>query len=315
MARGVDGRLGLLKCAKPYLVGGVQPVPCGQCGECRVRLKLEAVFRAQLELADFQARGLSASVWTLTLAPAHVPALGSLSRGHTRSFVRRVTVQFKRKFGIKVRAWGPGEYGDRGGRPHYHLVLFGVDARNPSHVEVARSCWCVGRGSERDALGRVYVDDAARSGVMEYLAAYCVKKWNRPTVEELRGRLPEFMVWPQRPPLGGAFADVLVRALDTQHGRAEVARLGQDVPLVVRQSGRVKVIPRTLRRRVRSRLGLDEPAAKAVRALHQSVRLRGDMAEFVGDWYSRAAHADVEGIDQAQRRRRVFASAKRSRSL
>lgn len=311
MGRAADGRLGMLKCIKPFMVDGATPVRCGGCTECRVFNKLQAVLRAQLELGASEARGVQTSVWTLTYAPEFLPPNGDVSREDSTGFRKRLQVEMQRKFSIRVRVWGPAEYGDQSMRPHYHFILYGVDVFNSAHCAVVRAAW------SRDgvSMGMCHADYAGRDGVMEYLAGYCVKKWNRPC-DQLKGHVPEFVVWPQRPPLGGALADALVASLSDAVGQAQVAALGQDVPGAIRYGPRLVALPRTLRRRARALLGLDTPEAKAARAAAQSIRNRVARAWFEGgDWLDPQAHVDLAGIDQAQSRRKVFSSSKRKRSL
>lgn len=273
-------------------------------------MKVEVTARAGFELGATQALGRSALVATLTYSPAHLPAGGNVSRLDARSFCKRVQELAQKRLGFKVRLWGVAEYGERLARPHFHIVVFGLDVFSGVHRQVVLDAWS--RGGE--LLGQVHFDDASKSGVFEYIAGYTMKKLTR-ECDELEGHIPEFVIWPQRPPLGGGLADSLAEALSTSVGRAEVARRGQDAPGRVRVGGKSVSIGRTLLRRVRKKLGLDEPGPKAMRELVSKVRLDSARGRFEGDWYDPDAHVDQAGIEHAEARRRLWSGSKRKRSL
>lgn len=266
--------------------------------------------RAGFELGATQALGRSALVANVTYAPAHLPPGGNVSRPDASRFCKRVKELALKRLGFKVRLWGVAEYGGDLQRPHCHIVVFGLDVFSAAHRQVVLDAWS--RGGE--LLGHVHFDDASKSGVFEYIAGYTLKKMTR-VCDELEGHIPEFVIWPQRPPLGGGLADALVEALKTPAGRAEIARRGQDVPGRVRVGGKSVSIGRTLVRRVRKQLGLDEPGPKAVRELVDKVRLDAARARFDGEWSDRFAHVDQPAVDRAEARRRLWSVSKRKRSL
>jgi hypothetical protein len=59
---------------------------------------------------------------TLTYAPEHLPAFGQLVPRDVKAFVRRVVECFG-----PTRYFLVGELGEADFRPHYHVILFGVD--------------------------------------------------------------------------------------------------------------------------------------------------------------------------------------------
>lgn len=310
MARKANGRLGLLQCKSPFLVRGCTPVRCGRCTECRLVKKRELIWRARWELAHWASQGLGALVATLTYAPEFLPAGGNVSHADATQWRKRVQLEFARKFGLRVRHWGVAEYGGNTQRAHMHLVVFGVKPGDARHRQVLVDAW------SRDGrpMGGVMLDDASNPGVFDYVAGYCLKKMTAPC-EELSGRVPEFGVFPQRPPLGGCVADGIARALDNEVGREACERNGTDVPGMLKVGGKSVVLPRTLRRRARRLLGLDSDEAKGKRAEWQACRDRYARVHFEGDWSDPAAHVDQAGIDAARSRRAVWMSGKRKRCL
>lgn len=62
----------------------------------------------------------------LTYAPAHVPDGYKLSKADYQGFIKRLRTKIKRQgFNGKIKYYIGGEYGPKGGRPHYHIIIIG----------------------------------------------------------------------------------------------------------------------------------------------------------------------------------------------
>ena len=98
--------------AKPHTES--RDIDCGVCIDCRIRKSRDWAIRAYHE----QAMHKRSCFVTLTYAENPVT-------------LRRLDVQlfFKslRNAGFKFSYFGCGEYGDKTLRPHYHIILFGID--------------------------------------------------------------------------------------------------------------------------------------------------------------------------------------------
>lgn len=172
-----------MKCFKPYFrhffgYKNALPLPCGHCLACRYNQSRDWALRIELESLKYDIQDIS--FITLTYDREHLPYNSSLEPPELQSFVKRL-----RKQGHTFRYFACGEYGDLRGRPHYHLVLFGVKADNLMSLGVPRTDWLkgirptpVGRGfREAWTYGFVDVQKAAtRSGLSKYVAAYVAKK-------------------------------------------------------------------------------------------------------------------------------------------
>lgn len=143
-------------CAYRRLVGrGAQArrVPCGQCEACRARVAREWAWRGMAEYGEH----LTASWCTLTYAPQYCPP--TLVKADLVDVVREL------RRSLSFRFLGCGEYGERRSRPHYHLVCFGVAARQL-------------RSALEDGIwkrGIIDVDDVTPD-VVSYVAGYVQKK-------------------------------------------------------------------------------------------------------------------------------------------
>ena len=94
-------------------------IPCGQCIGCRLERSRQWAIRCIHEASLF---GNNNVFVTLTYRPADLPKDGSLDYRHFQLFMKRL----RKKFGSGVRFYMCGEYGDEGGRPHYHAILFNL---------------------------------------------------------------------------------------------------------------------------------------------------------------------------------------------
>lgn len=89
-------------------------VPCGKCTECQEQYSNEWAFRAVQE-ASFHSESCF-----VTLTYENNPVM--LQPDDLTKFLKRLR---RRIEPIKIRYFACGEYGSKGLRPHYHLLIFG----------------------------------------------------------------------------------------------------------------------------------------------------------------------------------------------
>lgn len=163
-------------------------LPCGRCIGCRRRHAQDWSLRCTLESFEHRA----ASWVTLTYDPKHVPP--GVSREHLSGYLKRLRVSLAPR---RVRFFGSGEYGDTTGRPHYHVILYGVAQGEP---EAARA-W---------PFGHVRHDPLSPAAIA-YVAGYVSKKYGAdrdqeyvdPETGELLIRTRAFLQMSRRPGIGG----------------------------------------------------------------------------------------------------------------
>lgn len=127
-----------MKCFHPYKdkFGGV--FPCGQCMPCRINRTREWTIRLLHEYDAFDHKGLFV---TLTYDSDSLPSDKSLHKDHLQKFIKRLRKNLNGRF---IKYFACGEYGKKGsditpfGRPHYHLILFGVDLDDS---EIIKKSW------------------------------------------------------------------------------------------------------------------------------------------------------------------------------
>lgn len=162
---------------------------------------------------------------TLTYSQEHLPTGSNLSKRHVQLYLKRLREDVEPR---RVRYFCSGEYGERLGRPHYHLALFG--ALVPREI---REAW---------GLGIVDIRELGPESA-GYICGYILKSGivSRTKAGE---REPEFRLMSRRPGIGGEAGDVLadqfLRALP-----------GEDMPAAFRMGGKLWPLGRYLRDRMR----------------------------------------------------------------
>lgn len=172
-------------------------VPCGQCIGCRLKYSREWAARCVFEAKQHSAN----SFITLTYSPENLPSDGSLHYEHFQLFMKRLRKAVDLEYGVKVRFFMCGEYGDQFSRPHYHAILFGFDFPDKQlwsfrhnnrlyRSPLLERLWPFGFSS----IGEVTFESAA------YVARYCTKKIKGKAAESYyKDREPEFSNCSRKP--------------------------------------------------------------------------------------------------------------------
>lgn len=175
-------------------------VPCGKCSGCKLEHSRQWALRCLHEKKLHKA----SAFLTLTYDDAHLPPGSTLVKSDLQNFMKRT----RNHFGVGVRFFACGEYGEKYGRPHYHVLLLShafEDARqvrqNSSDATEYKTytsatlstLWTAGN----TLIGDVTFHSAA------YVARYCMKKITGPSADgHYKGRQPEFIVMSRRPGIG-----------------------------------------------------------------------------------------------------------------
>lgn len=177
-------------------------LPCGQCVGCRLEKSRQWAVRC---LHENKMHETSCFV-TLTYSDDYLPDGGTLVKRDLQLFMKRL----RKSRHEKVRFYACGEYGETTFRPHYHLLLFGIDfpdkrlckrdARGLEYFSSAElgEVWPYGR----NVIGAVTFESAA------YVARYVMKKVTGDAAEyHYGGREPEFVLMSRRPGIGATWLE------------------------------------------------------------------------------------------------------------
>lgn len=105
---------------KPVYMTKKVTVACGKCVECLKKRSEEWSFRIMDECSCWQENCFI----TLTYNDLHLPENGTLVKRDLQLFMKDLRSYLWRKYERRVRFFGCGEYGKKGKRPHYHVIIF-----------------------------------------------------------------------------------------------------------------------------------------------------------------------------------------------
>lgn len=178
--------------------------------------------------------------------------VGSLEPQHLTAFLRAFR---KLVAPIKIRYYAVGEYGEKNGRPHYHIALFGwPSCRNPQHRGYCRCAACKPISS---AWGRGFIVNLPLElASARYIARYTIKKMTRTDDPRLGDRHPEFARMSLRPGIGFGVLEMLAATIR----RYNLLTPEGDVPFSLKHGTTQHPLGRYLRRKLRKHMGLDERA-------------------------------------------------------
>lgn len=102
-------------------------VPCGRCPECKQKWRTQLAQRVRYELDKYSV--FEKCFITLTVDNDHIDEVfpnGSLDHSYFQKFIKRLRRHLEyRGYTKKIKYLVAGEYGEKEGRPHFHLILFG----------------------------------------------------------------------------------------------------------------------------------------------------------------------------------------------
>lgn len=100
------------------------PIKCNNCDLCRLNRANQWVTRIICEFKTSNQQGIKID---LTYSPKHVPEDYTLRKADYQNFINKLRQQIYRDTGKRAnfKYYIGGEYGPKGGRPHYHLIIIG----------------------------------------------------------------------------------------------------------------------------------------------------------------------------------------------
>lgn len=144
-------------------------VPCNHCISCRIAYAREWSVRLMNEYETSFGKG---SFITLTYSDDNLPSDMSIHKDELQRFFKRL----RKKLGKhKIKYYACGEYGEKGHRPHYHAIVFGLSVMDMSIV--LPDCWKLGFYK----IMPVYYESC------KYVCQYVMKKYNGDVAKEVYG--------------------------------------------------------------------------------------------------------------------------------
>ena len=206
----------------------VFPIPCGRCIGCRLDYSRKWADRLLAELTCHD----KACFITLTYSTENLPKRNEytdpvtgevlpsprhpLNKEHVQLFMKRL----RKKFGNGIRFYAVGEYGSEENtcRPHYHIILFGVDFADDRQFHFNKNGFAHWTSptlydylpaEESNSLWKYGQCDIANVSWQScaYVARYCTKKLKGDAAKayEYYNYTPEFALMSRRPGIGSQF--------------------------------------------------------------------------------------------------------------
>lgn len=198
-------------------------IPCGKCIGCRLDYSRAWADRLTMESLDYP----KDKVWFLTLtydddhlpSPSPIVQVSSLVPRDLELFMKRLRERWCRVYGAShIRFYGAGEYGSTTFRPHYHLILYGLELYDLVFHSANFDGDPLYSSSELDEVwGNGFTLVAPFSwNTAAYTARYVVKKLKGPNAMNYyksAGLVPEFVRMSRRPGIGSRFLNVNLERL------------------------------------------------------------------------------------------------------
>lgn len=201
----------------------IVPVPCGKCDGCRADRSKKWADRMLMEYNSPRCNRKALFV-TLTYDNDHITLVECTDGVSRPTLVPRDVQLFMKRLRKKFpcRFYLSGEYGDTTFRPHYHLILFGIDSFGDDipwtglsedgkalyMSPTLQSIWKNGNALYSPANWKTFA----------YVARYVLKKQFNSDLgnyEVYKGRVPPFSRCSRRPGIGADFFDASELELST----------------------------------------------------------------------------------------------------
>lgn len=182
-------------CINPIEIKG-HKFPCGRCMPCRLNRTAEWTLRLSYELQCWETAAFVTLTYNDTFVPKAENGRLTLVKSDLQKFIKRL----RKNSGLKLKYFAVGEYGsaEKTHRPHFHLIIFGLNPLNQKHRDFISEAWpfCDQElwtyRRRHNAIDVVNVHDIA------YVCGYVQKKlYGHLADKEYDGILPPFSVMSQ----------------------------------------------------------------------------------------------------------------------
>lgn len=157
-------------CVNPITIernGMFYSVPCGRCFSCVNRYVNDWNLRLRYEM---QRHNNVCNFVTLTYNDDNLPKDNMLNKDDIIKFFKRLRINSDREYGVKLKYILTGEYGSLRNRPHYHMLLFGMNKIKSNYVNQAAI------NIIRKSWGKGFIDsDYFFSNNVNYIFKYIIK--------------------------------------------------------------------------------------------------------------------------------------------
>lgn len=177
---------------KPVYMTKKVTVACGKCVECLQKRSEEWSFRIMDECSMWRDNCFV----TLTYNDENLPQNGTLVKSDLQKFLKRLRRAVEP---VKIRFFACGEYGSKGMRPHYHVIVFNWCPSDMKFFKTDKSGCELFRSATIEKLWTFGFSSVGKVTLQS--AKYCSKYMQK--LNTLRdGCIPPYTVMSNRPGIG-----------------------------------------------------------------------------------------------------------------
>lgn len=192
-------------------------IPCGKCESCRLTYSKEWMQRCMLEQRAWKYN----EMLTLTYDEEHVPKtqgtdlttgvvdeVNTLRKKDVQDFMKRLRKYWSTHYNEdNIRFFMCGEYGEKYGRPHYHMLMFNFNVRDKKFYKKSQKGFDMFHSQIiEDIWGKGHIElNAISPESCAYVARYVLKKQkgkNSKEYYEIQGKVPEYTNCSRMPGIG-----------------------------------------------------------------------------------------------------------------
>ncbi len=202
--------------------------PCGNCTPCKLTRLQEWTCRLLLEA--------KLNLWTyyitLTYSETDLPYTGDLHKSDLQDFLKRL----RKNTQCKLRYFAVGEYGDKKGRPHYHLLIFTnrefilktrYNTKKKKHICIDsdfHQAWLTNSFVDVDSL----IGSKSHRYVSQYVSGYVLKKLSKSELERDKNRVKPFILSSRGRTAGGGIGGEYAKIIANRLKKHRIGLPGTD---------------------------------------------------------------------------------------
>jgi len=189
-----NGKRSIIFTPKGGLIDRPLSIPCTKCIGCRLERSRQMAVRCTHEAQMHE----NNCFLTLTYNNQHLPKDQSVDIKETQKFLKRL-----RKKAGPLRFFACGEYGEKLGRPHYHILIFGHDFSDKKLYKISDENKLYTSDSLEKIWGKGFclIGDVSFESAA-YVARYVAKKITGPKALQHYKKLINGVYQPVKPEFG-----------------------------------------------------------------------------------------------------------------
>jgi len=183
-----------MKCTHPMVIDTLGiTTRCGKCRPCRIEKARQWSVRIVHEAEYHEDNAFV----TLTYNEEHLPTFQHLDQNHLTLYFKKLRRRVEPRI---IKYYACGEYGERNGRPHYHMILFGIKICNECRIcskHYRRSSTAPKKTTDCHHLEKAWGKGYVQAGTVTLASARYVADYIQKDTRANPGKEPQFSTMSQ----------------------------------------------------------------------------------------------------------------------